>query len=176
MNIESKIKEAVRNVPDFPKQGIMFKDITPIFQNTTLRKEITKHFSEQASNIGVEVIVGIESRGFLFGMLIADELDIPFIPIRKKGKLPGDTYSVDYDLEYGKASIEIQKEAIKPGQKILLHDDLLATGGTITASAELVRMAGGDLVGFSFLIELGFLNGREKLHQYSKNIVTLANY
>lgn len=176
MNIEQKIKSTVRDVPNFPKEGIMFKDITPVFLNPHLRKEITKSFCERVSNIEIDVIVGVESRGFLFGMLMAEFMNIPFVPIRKKGKLPADTYGIDYDLEYGKASIELHKDAITPGQKVLLHDDLLATGGTIMASAELIKLTGAELVGFTFLVELDFLNAREKLKKYSDNIITLANY
>ena len=176
MNIEQKIKAIIRDVPNFPKEGIMFKDITPVFLDPVLRREITKAFCERVSSIQVDVIVGIESRGFLFGMLMAEYLNIPFVPIRKKGKLPADTFGVDYDLEYGKASIEIHKDALKPGQKVLLHDDLLATGGTIIASADLIKMTGAELVGFTFLVELDFLNARQKLSKYSDNIITLANY
>lgn len=176
MNIEQKIKAVIRDVPDFPKEGIIFKDITPVFLDPALRKEITKAFCDRVSNIEVDVIVGIESRGFLFGMLMAEYLNIPFVPIRKKGKLPADTYGVDYDLEYGTASIEIHKDALKPGQRVLLHDDLLATGGTIIASSELIKLTKAELVGFTFLVELDFLNARQKLSKYSDNIITLANY
>lgn len=176
MSIELKIKAAIRDVPDFPKAGIMFKDITPVFLYPDLRKEITKAFCEKFSNIEVDVIVGVESRGFLFGMLMAEYMGVPFVPIRKKGKLPDETFGIEYDLEYGQASIEIHKDAIKPNQKVLLHDDLLATGGTIVAAAELIKLTGAELVGFSFLVSLDFLNGREKLNKYSDNIVTLANY
>ena len=176
MSIEQKIKAIIRDVPNFPKEGIMFKDITPVFLFPELRREITKSFCDKVSNIQIDVIVGIESRGFLFGMLMAEYLNVPFVPIRKKGKLPSDTYGVDYDLEYGKASIEIHKDALKPGQKVLLHDDLLATGGTIIASAELIKLTGAELVGFTFLVGLDFLNARQKLSKYSDNIITLANY
>ena len=176
MSIEQKIKAVIRDVPNFPVEGIMFKDITPVFLYPDLRKEITQSFCERVANIEVDVIVGIESRGFLFGMLLAEYLSVPFVPIRKKGKLPADTFGVDYDLEYGKASIEIHKDALKPGQKVLLHDDLLATGGTIIASAELIKLTGAELVGFTFLVELDFLNARQKLSKYSDNIITLANY
>jgi adenine phosphoribosyltransferase len=176
MSIEQKIKAVIRDVPDFPKEGIMFKDITPVFLDPELRREITKAFCERVSNIEVDVIVGIESRGLLFGMLMSEYLNIPFVPIRKKGKLPADTFGVDYDLEYGTASIEIHKDALQPGQKVLLHDDLLATGGTIIASSELIKLTKAQLVGFTFLVELDFLNARQKLSKYSDNIITLANY
>ncbi len=174
--ISDKIKKIVRNVPDFPKEGIMFKDITPILQEVELCKEITKEFSLRLAELKPDIIVGVESRGFLFGMLIAQEMGIPFVPIRKKGKLPADCYSIEYDLEYGTASIEIHKDAIAAGKRVVIHDDLLATGGTVMASAELVKLSEGNLVGFSFIIGLDFLGAEEKLRGYSSNIITLANY
>jgi adenine phosphoribosyltransferase len=174
--ISDKIKKIVRNVPDFPKEGIMFKDITPILQEVELCKEITKEFSLRLAELKPDIIVGVESRGFLFGMLIAQEMGIPFVPIRKKGKLPADCYSIEYDLEYGTACIEIHKDAITAGKRVVIHDDLLATGGTVIASAELVKQSEGDLVGFSFIIGLDFLGAEEKLRGYSSNIITLANY
>lgn len=176
MMIDEKIKAAVRNVPDFPSPGIMFKDITPILQNVELCKEITKEFSRRIDELKPDFIVGIESRGFLFGMLIAQDLGIPFVPIRKKGKLPADCYSVEYDLEYGSACIEIHKDALPKGARIVIHDDLLATGGTVIASAELLKLSSANLLGFSFIIGLDFLGGDEKLKGYSSNIITLANY
>lgn len=174
--ISDKIKKVVRNVPDFPKEGIMFKDITPILQEVELCKEITKEFSLRLAELKPDIIVGVESRGFLFGMLIAQEMGIPFVPIRKKGKLPADCYSIEYDLEYGTACIEIHKDAIAPGKRVVIHDDLLATGGTVIASAELIKQSEGNLVGFSFIIGLDFLGAEEKLKGYSSNIITLANY
>lgn len=174
--IEEKIKACVRNVPDFPKEGIMFKDITPILKNVELSKEITNSFAERMKIYAPDIIVGVESRGFLFGMLIAQAMGIPFVPIRKKGKLPADCFSVEYDLEYGSACIEMHKDAIQPGQKVIIHDDLLATGGTVIASSELVQMTGAEIVGFSFLIGLDFLGAKEKLESFSPNIITLADY
>jgi adenine phosphoribosyltransferase len=174
--INEKIKGAVRNVPDFPKEGIMFKDITPILQNVNLCKEITHEFAQRLSELNPEIIVGVESRGFLFGMLIAQEMGLPFVPIRKKGKLPADCYSVEYDLEYGSACIEIHKDSIPKGARVVIHDDLLATGGTVMASAELLKLSSANLVGFSFIIGLDFLGADEKLKAYSSNIITLANY
>jgi len=174
--IEQKIKEAVRNVPDFPKEGIMFKDITPILQDVDLCREITLSFAERMREFKPDVIVGIESRGFLFGMLIAQTLNIPFVPIRKKGKLPAECFSVEYELEYGSACIEIHKDAIKKGQRVIIHDDLLATGGTVLASSELIRKSQGELIAYSFLIGLDFLGANEKLRGFSPNIITLANY
>lgn len=174
--IQEKIKQSVRDVPDFPKQGIVFKDITPILKDVELCREITREFARKLSELKPEIIVGVESRGFLFGMLIAQEMGIPFVPIRKKGKLPADCYAVEYDLEYGSACIEIHKDAIGKGKRVVIHDDLLATGGTVIASAELMKLCEADLVGISFIIGLDFLGGEEKLKSYSANIITLANY
>lgn len=174
--IEQKIKNTVRDIPDFPKEGIMFKDITPILKDVNLCKEITLEFAKRLSALKPDVIVGIESRGFLFGMLIAQSLEIPFIPIRKKGKLPAECYSVEYDLEYGSACIEIHKDAIAKGQRVVIHDDLLATGGTVLASSELIKKSGGEIIAYSFLVGLDFLGGDEKLRSFSPNIITLANY
>lgn len=174
--IEQKIKNTVRDIPDFPKEGIMFKDITPILKDVNLCKEITLEFAKRLSELKPDLIVGIESRGFLFGMLIAQSLQIPFIPIRKKGKLPAECYSVEYDLEYGSACIEIHKDAITKGQRVVIHDDLLATGGTVLASSELIKKSGGEIIAYSFLVGLDFLGGDEKLRSFSPNIITLANY
>jgi adenine phosphoribosyltransferase len=174
--IDEKIKQAVRNVPDFPKEGIMFKDITPILKDVELCKEIANEFAKRLEILKPDVIVGVESRGFLFGMLIAQQMGLPFVPIRKKGKLPADCYSAEYELEYGSACIEIHKDAIPKGAKVIIHDDLLATGGTVMASAELIRQSGAVLEGFSFIIGLDFLGADQKLKAYSSNIITLANY
>ncbi len=174
--ISDYIKKVVRDVPDFPKEGIVFKDITPILQDVELCKAITKEFSIRIKELNPDVIVGVESRGFLFGMLIAQELGLPFVPIRKKGKLPSDCFSVAYELEYGSACIEMHKDAIDEGKRVVIHDDLLATGGTVIASAELMKKAKANLVGFSFIIGLDFLSANEKLKSYSSNIITLANY
>lgn len=173
--MEEKIKSAIRDVPDFPKEGIMFKDITPILEDSELTKLITEEF---VKNIGekVDVIIGIESRGFFWGMLIAQALNIPFVPLRKKGKLPYKTVSYKYDLEYGSAEIEMHEDVIKPGMNVHVHDDLLATGGTAMAAAELVKMQGANIHGFSFLVALNFLNGKSVLEKYSKNIICLTNY
>lgn len=174
--IEQKIKQIVRDVPDFPTEGILFKDITPILYNVELCREITQEFALRLKELNPDVIVGVESRGFLFGMLIANALNIPFVPIRKKGKLPADCYSVEYDLEYGSACIEIHKDVIKVGQRVVIHDDLLATGGTVLASSELIKISGGEIIAFSFIIGLDFLGANEKLKRFSPNIITLANY
>ncbi|MEP1032281.1 adenine phosphoribosyltransferase [Ekhidna sp.] len=176
MNLQKRITETIRTVPDFPKPGIMFKDITPLLKDVELSKEITQVFAEYWDSHELDAIVGIESRGFIWGNSLAQQLGIPFIPIRKKGKLPAETLAFKYDLEYGSAEVEIHKDAILKGQRILIHDDLLATGGTAIAAAELVKMSGGVVAGFSFLVELGFLNGNEVLRNYNTNIHSLITY
>ena len=173
--LENKIKSTVREVPDFPKEGINFKDITPILEDHDLCKEIVEAFADRCSG-PIDAIVGVESRGFLFGMMLAQHLKVPFIPIRKKGKLPYQTISYSYDLEYGSAEVEMHVDTVKPGMNVLIHDDLLATGGTAMAAAELVRMQEGNIAGFAFVIELGFLNGTQRLNEYSSNVVNLVSY
>ena len=151
MNLQERIIQTIRNVPDFPKPGIQFKDITPLLQDVKLSADITDHLAEFWSDQGIDIIVGIESRGFIWGNALAQKMELPFVPIRKKGKLPADTYAYKYDLEYGSAEIEIHKDAIESSKNVLIHDDLLATGGTAIAAAELVKMSGGNVAGFSFL-------------------------
>ena len=174
--IAERIKSTVREVPDFPKPGISFKDITPILEDHQLVNDITDAFAQNLTGHSVDGIAGIESRGFLFGMLLAQKMKVPFITIRKKGKLPYKTVSYRYDLEYGSAEIEMHQDTINPGMKILVHDDLLATGGTAAAAAHLITAEGGEIAGFSFLIELSFLNGVEKLTPFTKNIINLLTY
>lgn len=176
MNLEDRIKEAIREVPDFPKKGVNFKDITPILENPVLCADIVECFTHVFSKKNIDAIVGVESRGFLFGMLIAQKLEIPFFTVRKKGKLPYKTISYKYDLEYGNAEVEMHIDTIKEGWNVLVHDDLLATGGTAAAAAELVKIQGGNVAGFAFLIELSFLDGQKKLLPYSDNIVKLVSY
>lgn len=176
MNLQQRIKQTIKDVPDFPKKGIIFKDITPLFLEATLSKDITSALTEQAKSLGITAICGIESRGFLFGAMIAQNLGLPFVLIRKKGKLPRKTLATSYALEYGTATIEIHEEDLPPNSKVLIHDDLLATGGTALAAAELVQKAGGQVVGFSFLVELNFLKGREKLNDITNNIFNLVEY
>lgn len=176
MNLQERITESIRTIPDFPKPGIMFKDITPLLQDVSLSKEITQAFADHWMNHDVEVIVGIESRGFIWGNSLAQHMGIPFVPIRKKGKLPAETHAYKYDLEYGSAEVEIHKDAIFNGQRVLIHDDLLATGGTAMAAAELVKMSGGNVAGFSFLVELAFLNGSKELEGYESSIHSLVSY
>jgi adenine phosphoribosyltransferase len=171
-----EIRNHIRDVNDFPKEGIVFKDITPIFQNPELCKSIVLRMAEECRKLNIDVIMGVESRGFFFGLPLSWELGVPFVPVRKKGKLPYKTVSYDYDLEYGSASIEIHNDAIEAGQRVLIHDDLLATGGTAAAAAELVKMCGAEAVGFSFLVALDFLNGKDRLKSYSDNFSILARY
>ncbi len=173
--LENKIKSTVREVPNFPKEGINFKDITPILEDHNLCKEIVEAFATQCTG-PIDAIVGVESRGFLFGMMLAQHLQVPFIPIRKKGKLPYQTISCSYDLEYGSAEVEMHVDTVQPGMNILIHDDLLATGGTAIAAAELVRMQKGNIAGFAFVIELAFLNGTQRLSEYSTSVVNLVSY
>lgn len=160
------LKDYVTVVEDYPKKGITFKDITSIMDNGKAYKYATDEIVKYAKELNTELIVGPEARGFITGCPVAYALEIGFAPVRKPGKLPRETVSVDYDLEYGKDTLTIHKDAIKPGQKVLIVDDLLATGGTIGATIELVEKLGGIVVGCAFLIELSYLNGREKLKGY----------
>ena len=168
------IASKVRDVTDFPKKGIVFKDITPILSDIkTLRLSVTEMAAPYV-DLDIDVVVGIESRGFIFGAPIAEILGCSFVPVRKPGKLPAKTKSVSYELEYGKDSLEIHEDAIHAGQKILIVDDLLATGGTAEATCKLVNKLKGNMLGFTVLIELEFLKGREKLKQY--NVHSLVKY
>jgi adenine phosphoribosyltransferase len=174
--IESKIKETVRDVADFPKQGIIFKDITPILKDAELCAEITRALAHQLAGLQIDVVAGIESRGFLFGMLLAQALKVPFVPIRKAGKLPYKTIQQPYHLEYGHDLLEMHADALYSGQKVLIHDDLLATGGTVFAASKLVAKLDAEVVGYSFIIALDFLNGRERLAEISTQTFALASY
>jgi adenine phosphoribosyltransferase len=176
MELSNKITQAIRDVHDFPKEGIVFKDITPIMLNAGLSNEILQSLTEQFRSENLQGIAGIESRGFLFGFPLAMALGIPFIMIRKKGKLPYEKISHAYDLEYGSAVIEMHSDALSPGDRILIHDDLLATGGSAAAAAELIQKCQGVVAGFNFMVELQFLEGREKLKTYSENISNLVQY
>lgn len=176
--LQERIDKAIRTVPDFPKPGIQFKDITPLFLDAQLCDDIAESIIERfvAENGKIDAICAIESRGFFIGVLIANKLKIPLFPVRKAGKLPAETKAYTYNLEYGSATLEIHTGVVKPEWKIMIHDDLLATGGTAMAAAELIKAEGGTVAGFSFLVELDFLNGREKLLPYSPNIVSLINF
>ena len=171
-----KILDTIRNVPDFPKPGIQFKDITPILHDPDLCREITAAFAEKLQGTKIDAVIGIESRGFLFGMTIAAALNVPFIMVRKSGKLPYDTIGVEYALEYGTARVEMHTDALKPGWNVLIHDDLLATGGTAAAAAELVKMQGANVAAFAFIVELGFLGGRKVLQKHAGMCISLVNY
>lgn len=175
-SLREELQQTIRDIPDFPKEGILFKDITPVLENPDLCQRITKQFKDDFESVGVDAIAGIESRGFLFGMPIAIEMGVPFITIRKKGKLPYDTISYEYDLEYGTATIEVHKDSIQPGWNVMVHDDLLATGGTAAAAAELIKMENANVAGFSFLIELAFLKGSNKLEKYSNHIMKMISF
>jgi adenine phosphoribosyltransferase len=176
MTLEQRLNTTIRDIPDFPKPGILFKDITPILEDAVLSKDIVSHFAEILKPLKLDAIVGVESRGFLFGMPIAIALQIPFITVRKKGKLPYKTISYKYDLEYGSAEVEMHVDSIKKDWRVLVHDDLLATGGTATAAAELIKMQGAQVAGFAFLVELSFLAGRQKLVNYNENIINLVAF
>ncbi|HNP48929.1 MAG TPA: adenine phosphoribosyltransferase [Bacteroidia bacterium] len=176
LHLEDRLKNSIRDVPNFPKQGILFKDITPILLDVELCKDIVDALYASFSDQKIDGIVGVESRGFLFGLMLAQKFKVPFIPIRKKGKLPYKTVSYEYKLEYGSAIMEVHADAITSGANFLVHDDLLATGGTAAAAAELIRGQGGHVAGFCFLVSLGFLNGQNVLNQYSKNTISLINY
>lgn len=173
--IKNKLEATIENVPDFPIPGIQFKDITPIFANPKLYEAVIEEMAE-FSRGKVDAVCGIESRGYLFGIAIAVKLGVPFLLIRKKGKLPPPFISEKYDLEYGSAEIEMRENQVKPGQRILIHDDLLATGGTTEAAAKLVEKQGARVTQFSFLIGLKELGGRERLKDFGAEIYTLLKY
>jgi adenine phosphoribosyltransferase len=174
MNDLDKIKRKIRDIQDFPKEGILFRDITPLLADAALTKAALQHLSEPFESDPPDAIAGIESRGFLFGMLLSSHFGIPFIPVRKSGKLPYDKISHSYSLEYGEATIEMHTDAIERGMNVLIHDDLLATGGTAAAAASLVEKLHGTVYGFSFLLELRMLNGRKLLGEHK--IESLIQY
>jgi len=161
--MDNYLDQHIRDIPDFPKPGIIFKDITPLLQNHDAFSRVIADFVERYKGVRIDVVVGVESRGFLFGPPISLAMGSAFVPIRKKGKLPYKTVDKSYDLEYGSATIEMHTDAIKPGQRVLIIDDLLATGGTAAAACELIKEQGGEVVECAFLVELSFLNGRSKL-------------
>tara|TARA_R110000850_G_scaffold66894_11_gene148482 strand:- start:2950 stop:3483 length:534 start_codon:yes stop_codon:yes gene_type:complete len=157
------LNSAIRDVHDFPKEGIVFKDITPMIADGKLFRLTTEMFAETLNGEKPDKVIGIDARGFIFGAALADRLGVGFVPVRKKGKLPWETTGVAYSLEYGEAHVEIHRDAIKPGERVILVDDLLATGGTAGAAIKLVKELGGEIICVSFLIELEFLKGRENL-------------
>ncbi len=168
------LKKYIRDIPNFPKPGIVFRDITTLLKNSDALNKTVELLYEEYKNKGIQKVVGIESRGFIMGAILAHKLGAGLVIIRKPGKLPADTLRAEYKLEYGTDAIEIHKDAISAGERILLHDDLLATGGTINAAAQLVETLGGNIVGISFLIELTFLKGRELLKKF--NVSSLIKY
>ena len=171
--MHEELKKYIRSIKDFPVKGIMFRDITTLLKEPEAVNKTLKYLLTFTNGIKIDKVVGIESRGFIFGSLLAQKLDVGFIPARKPGKLPAKTESETYQLEYGEDKIEIHKDAISKGDKVLLHDDLLATGGTAAAAAKLIEKLGGEVVQVSLIIELTFLNGRKKLKDYSvKSLIT----
>ena len=168
------LASSIRDIPDFPKPGILFKDITTLLKDGQSLRAAIDGLDEKIGKRAVDVVVGMESRGFIFGAPIAYKRGVGFVPVRKLGKLPADVVSVEYDLEYGSATLEMHKDAIKPGAKVLIVDDLLATGGTVAGTIELVKQLKGEIVACAFLIELTALHGRDKLGGY--DVVTLISY
>ena len=161
-----ELEAAIRNVPDFPKPGIQFKDITPVLGNAALFAGSIDLLAAHHADAGIDAVVGIDARGFIFAAAAARQINAAFVPIRKKGKLPYKTIEENFSLEYGEDTVAIHEDALKPGARVLLLDDLLATGGTAAAAAKLVRKVGAEIIEIGFLIELSFLNGREKLGDY----------
>ena len=171
---EIRLEDYVRDVPDFPQQGVLFKDITPLLQNGAAFHTAIERMAAHYAGSGIQAVVGVESRGFIFGAPLAYMLNCGFVPVRKFGKLPSQTVSVEYSLEYGTNVVEIHKDAIQPGQRVLIVDDLLATGGTVSAAMELVDKLGGHIAGIAFLVELTFLKGREQLKEH--DVFALIKY
>lgn len=172
--MSAELATKIRDIPDFPKPGILFKDITTLLKDGAAFRAAIDGLLERVGDRKVDVVVGMESRGFIFGAPIAYKLGVGFAPVRKLGKLPWDVVTVEYDLEYGSATLEMHKDSITPGQRVLIVDDLLATGGTVAGTIELVKQLKGEIVGLAFLIELKFLKGRERLGGY--DITTLIEY
>jgi len=168
------LKEKIRVIPDFPQPGISFKDITTLFKDGEALREAIKRIASHFADAEIDMVVGVESRGFILGAPLAYEMGLGFTLIRKPGKLPGEVLSVEYDLEYGTDRMEIHADAFPPGTRVLVVDDLLATGGTIAAAIELIKKLGGQVVGLAFLIELSYLHGRERLEDY--HILSLVDY
>src|SRR5688500_16007876 len=165
------LKQKIRSIPDFPKPGILFYDVTTLLRDSEGFRQAIDAMCQPYAKGSVDLIVGIESRGFILGAAMADRLGAGFVPVRKLGKLPGKTVKVSYSLEYGTDSLEMHRDAIEKGQRVLIVDDLLATGGTAVAVTKLVKQLGGNLVGLAFLVELGFLPGRQKLEGENLHVV-----
>jgi len=168
------LKSLIRDVPGFPKEGIVFKDITPLLQDPAGLRNTVDALADHYKDSGAEIVVGTEARGFIIAPAVALRLGAGFVPVRKPGKLPYETVSATYELEYGTDTVEMHTDAVRPGQKVLMIDDLLATGGTMAACCELVESRGGQVVGCGFIIELSFLNGRDKLKKY--DVFSLIQY
>lgn len=175
LSVAERLNASIRTVADFPKPGILFKDITPVFLDWQLCNDIADELIGRLAAKPDAVCV-VESRGFFIGMLLAQKLEIPLVPVRKKGKLPAETRAYTYTLEYGTATLEIHKGVIEKGWNVLIHDDVLATGGTAVAAAELVKAEGGEIAGFAFIVDLSFLNGREKIAHYTSQIDAVISY
>ncbi len=175
MKLEEALEQAIKEVPDFPQPGISFKDITPLLLDQKLVHEVLLALLEPVEKLNPTHIAAIESRGFLFGFMMAKELGLPFIPVRKSGKLPRQKLTESYSLEYGTATVEVHREDIPSGARVVIHDDLLATGGTAIAACNLIQQAGAQGLAFSFLLELSFLQGREKLLKHGK-VFSLLKY
>ena len=163
---EIRLEDWIRDIPDFPQKGVLFKDITPMLQEGAAFRAALERLAAHYAGAGIQTVVGVESRGFILSAPLAYRLGVGLVPVRKHGKLPAATYRVEYDLEYGSNKLEIHRDAFKPGARVVIVDDLLATGGTVAAACQLVEMAGGVVQEIAFLIELAFLNGREKLGNY----------
>ena len=170
----SFLKSRIRDVPDFPKEGILFKDITPLLADVEAFRASIQLIAERLDGESVDAVIGIESRGFMFGAALADKLGVGFVPVRKPGKLPAATYRAEYDLEYGSDSVEIHQDALQPGDKVVVVDDLIATGGTAKATDELVQKCGAEVAAFAFVINLVALEGTKKLEP--RRIITLLDY
>ena len=172
--MSNDLKQYIRDVPDFPKKGIIFKDITTLLKNPVALKSTLDILYDKVNDLKIDKVVGIEARGFIFGAMLAEKLNAGFVPLRKPGKLPAAVFKQTYELEYGTDTIEIHKDAISKGDRVLLHDDLLATGGTSKAACDLIEKIGGNVVQTLFIMELSFLGGREKLKNYK--VDSLINY
>jgi adenine phosphoribosyltransferase len=175
-SVAEQLKNTIRDVADFPKAGILFKDITPVLADPRLSLQVSQALFDHWEGKNIQAVIGIESRGFIYGLQLAQQLEVPFVPIRKVGKLPYKKVRHSYNLEYGSAEIEIHEDAIKSGDNVLIHDDLLATGGTGEAASHLVAKLNGRVMGYSFLVELTFLNGREKLVTEGAELQSLVNF
>jgi adenine phosphoribosyltransferase len=172
--LNNDLRAAIRTIPDFPKPGIMFRDITTLIKDPILLRRAVDALAEHYRDARIEMVIAVESRGFILGVPLAYKLGAGFVPVRKPGKLPAPTARQEYTLEYGSDAVEVHRDAITPGARVLLHDDLLATGGTILAATKLVELLGGDIAGISFLVELSFLNGRKRLG--GREIFSLIQY